>query len=129
MSKFYVQCGVTELILASDSSESAALAMIDRILGPHLWIYDDPDLSEMECRQHLMLEALMHLPTCILVSERGFNRADAETISVPETIQSWHALMVGMRRLFSEAGLDRSIAVLAGSYAIDHVLSAARRPR
>ena len=129
MAKFYVQCGATELVLTSDSSESAALAMIDRILAPHLWVYDDPDLSESECRQHLMLEALMHLPTEIRVSQQGFDRADSETISVPETIQCWHALMIGMRRLFSEAGLDRSVAVLAGACVIDRAVTRPRLPR
>lgn len=129
MAKFYVQCGQTELVINSDALDSAALAMIDRILAPHLWIYDDPELSEMECRQHLMLEALMHLPTEIRVSEQGFGREDAATISVPETIQSWHALMVAVRRLFCEAGLNRSVAVLAGSFAIDRAVSPPRLPR
>jgi hypothetical protein len=129
MSKFYVQCGATELVLSSDSSDSAALAMIDRLLSPHLWIYDDPGLSEFECRQYLMLEALMHLPTEIRISQQGFGRTDAETRSVPETIQSWHGLMVGMRRLFSEAGLRRSVAVLAGARAIDGVVAPPRLPR
>ncbi|WP_286177319.1 hypothetical protein [Stieleria mannarensis] len=129
MAKFYVQCGQTDLVLSSDAAESAALAMIDRILGPHLWIYDDPDLSELECRQHLMLEALMHLPTEISVSEQGFDRVDARKFPVPETIHTWHALMIGMRRLFRQAGLDRSVAVLAGAHAIDHAVSTPRRPR
>lgn len=129
MAKFYVQCGQTELVLSSDSAESAALAMIDRLLGPHLWIYDDPKLSESDCRQHLMLEALLHLPTEIRVSEQGFNRPDSDSVAVPELIQSWHALMVGMRRLFAQAGLDRRIAVLAGSRVIDHAIAAPRQPR
>ena len=129
MAKFYVQCGHTELVLSSDSSESAALAMVDRILAPHLWIYDDSGLSELDCRQHLMLEALMHLPTEVHVSQQGFGRGDAEAISVPETIGTWHALMIGMRRLFSAAGLDRSVAVLAGVHAIDRAVSTPRLPK
>lgn len=129
MAKFYVQCGTTELVISSDCSDSAALAIIDRVLTPHVWIYDDPDLSELECRQHLMLEALMHLPTEIRVSQQGFNRQDAQAFSVPETIHSWHALMVGMRRLFSAAGLDRSVAVLAGARVIDQAVASPRLPR
>jgi hypothetical protein len=129
MAKFYVQCGQTDLVLTNDSSESAGLAMIDRLLEPHLWIYDDPKLGEMECQQHLMLEALMHLPTEIRVSQQGFNRSDAESISVPETIQMWHALMVGIRRLFAKAGLDRKVAVLAGARVIDMAIAAPRLPR
>ncbi|MCA9139299.1 MAG: hypothetical protein KDB00_21140 [Planctomycetales bacterium] len=129
MAKFYVQCGNTELVLSSDSTDSAALAIIDRILAPHLWIYDDPGLSEFQCRQHLMLEALMHLPTEICVSQQGFDRDDAESISVPETIGSWHALMVGMRRLFAAAGLERSVAVLAGAHAIERAVGPRRTPK
>lgn len=129
MAKFYVQCGHTELVLSTDCSESAALSVVDRVLAPHLWIYDDPGLSELECRQHLMLEALMHLPTEIRVSQQGFDRSDAEMISVPETIGSWHALMIGMRRLFAAAGLERSVAVLAGAHAIDRAVSTPRLPR
>ena len=129
MAKYYVQCGWTRLVLDSDSPESAALAVMDRILTPHLWIYDDPDLSESDCQAHLMLEALMHLPTEIRVSERGFDSDAAESIPVPETIQSWHALMVGMRRLFSQAGLKRSVAVLAGAGAIEQAVFRRSRPR
>ncbi|MEM0925731.1 MAG: hypothetical protein AAGJ83_06820 [Planctomycetota bacterium] len=133
MGKFYVQCGWEKLVLATDVAESAALCMIDRLLSPHLWIYDDPELSELDCHQHLMLEALLHLPTEIRVSERGFDRygADAASpksfqreqtdaaFSVPEMIVRWHKLMVGMRRLFAEAGVPRSVAVLAGAQAIE----------
>ena len=129
MAKFYVQCGQTDLVLTSDSTESAALAMIDRLLEPHRWIYDDPNLGEMECQQHLMLEALMHLPTEILISQQGFDRSDAQSISVPETIQMWHALMVGIRRLIVRAGLDRKVAVLARSRMIDFANTQPRLPR
>ena len=118
MAKFYVWCGKTELVLTSQSRPSAALGLMDRILTPHLWIYDDPDLSERDCLEHLMLEALLHLPTEIHLSERGFESPDRISVSVPETIQRWHALMVGMRRLFVAAGLNRSVAVLAGANAL-----------
>ncbi|MEO1614389.1 MAG: hypothetical protein AAFV88_00980 [Planctomycetota bacterium] len=119
MAKFYVQCGWENLVLATDVAESAALCIIDRILAPHLWIYDDPDLSELDCHRHLMLEALLHLPTEIAVSEKGLDREDAERFSVPEMIVRWHKLMIGMRRLFAEAGIQRTVAVLAGAQAIE----------
>ncbi|KAA5540660.1 hypothetical protein FYK55_19900 [Roseiconus nitratireducens] len=129
MAKFYVQCGQLRLIQTSDSAESAALSMIDRVLSPHLWIYDDPDLNELDCRRHLMLEALLHLPTEMQISQRGFDRSDASQVSVPETIQQWHALMIGMRRLFAQAGIRRSIAVLAGAHAISQAFTPPRLPR
>jgi len=129
MAKFYAQCGWVRLVLATDSKESAALAMMDRILAPHLWVYDDPGLSEGDCHAHLMLEALLHLPTEIRISERGFKSDEATFVSVPETISTWHALIVGMRRLFAQAGLNRTVAVLAGADAIQEAVLPRRRPR
>jgi hypothetical protein len=129
MAKFYVQCGWSRLILDSDGPESAALAIIDRILAPHLWIYDAPDLSERDCLAHLMLEALLHLPTEMRISERGFDNSAATPVSVPETIATWHALMVGMRRLFAQAGLNRTISVLAGAGAVQQAVARTHRPR
>ncbi|MEO1525257.1 MAG: hypothetical protein AAFX06_07455 [Planctomycetota bacterium] len=129
MPKFYVQCGHLELVLTSDSADSAALAVIDRVLQPHLWIYDDPDLTEEDCRQHLLLEALLHLPTELRISERGFYRDDAMVVPVPETIQSWHALMIGMQRLFRHAGLCRTVSVLAGAGAMQSLTSVRRSPK
>ncbi|MCD0459591.1 hypothetical protein [Roseiconus lacunae] len=129
MAKFYIWCGKTELVLNSDSAESAALAMMDRLLAPHLWVYDDPGLSERDCLEHLMLEALLHLPTEIGISEIGMGGRDAQVIPVPDTIQQWHTLMIGMQRIFTEAGLDRSVAVLAGSEWIAEATSIRRLPR
>jgi hypothetical protein len=116
MSKFYVQCGPLQIILTADSVEQAALSALDQMLQAHLWIYDDPDLSEQDRRDHMMLEALFHLDPAVRVSERGFDRADAELVGTPETIDHWHRLMVGMRRLFLVAGLSpRSMSDVASS--------------
>ena len=115
MSKYYVQCGSVELVIARETSECAAIAIIDRILAPHLWIYDDPKLSDRQRLQHLMVEALLHLPTEILVSERGFGRPDCNRVSVPEAIQSWHAMVVGFTRMFYAMRLDRGGAAVLGS--------------
>ncbi len=116
MSKFYVQCGPVQTVLTADSAEQAALSALDRTLQVHLWIYDDPGLSQQDCHDHLMLEALFHLEPTIRVSEIGFDRSDAQLVGTPETIERWHALMVGMNRLFLAAGLPpRSMAAVATS--------------
>ena len=116
MPKFYVQCGPVQTILIAESAEMAALAAIDRSLQSHVWIYDDRDLSEQDCRDHLMLEALLHLDPSIRISERGFDRSDAVLVGTPETIDRWHRLMTGMRRLFITAGVaPRSMAEVASS--------------
>ena len=105
MSKYYVQCGPIEVVLAADSVEQAAMAALDRTLQTHLWIYDDPGLTDSDRRGHLMLEALFHLDPMIRVSEQGFNRADAMEVGTPDTVDQWHRLMTGINRLFIAAGL------------------------
>ena len=116
MPKFYVQSGPIQMVLTAGSVEQAALSGLDRTLQAHLWIYDDPDLTEQDRRDHMMLEALLHLDPAVRVSEQGFDRADAQLIPTPETIDRWHRLMVGMQRLFVVAGLSpRSMADVATS--------------
>ncbi|MFK8114695.1 MAG: hypothetical protein AB8B91_21010 [Rubripirellula sp.] len=115
MAKFYVQCGPVQTILNADSAEQAAMSALDRNLQTHLWIYDDEELTEQECRDHLMLEALFHLAPAVAVSEKGFDRSDATLVGTPETVDRWHRLMVGMSRLFIAAGLaPRSMTAVAG---------------
>ena len=129
MSKYYVQCGPIRVLLSSTSLEQAALSALDRSLQSHLWIYDDPGLTEANCRDHLMLEALCHLDSTIRVSERGFDREDAREVGTPETIDRWHRLMVGMNRLFLAAGLTpRPMAAVATGESSDAV-PAPRLPR
>ena len=129
MSKFYVQCGPIQIILEADSVDQAALSALDRSLQTHLWIYDDRGLTEQDRRDHLMLEALMHLDPVVRVSEQGFGRIDAYLVGTPETIDSWHRLMVGMNRLFIAAGLaPRSMAAVAAN-PINHETLPPRRPR
>jgi hypothetical protein len=118
MAKFYVQCGPVRTVLNASSAAQAALAALDQSLQVHLWIYDDAGLSEQECRDHLMLESLLHLDPAVRVSELGFDRSDAEWIGTPETVDAWHRLMVGMNRLFIAAGLPpRQMAAVAAKTA------------
>ncbi len=115
MSKYYVQCGPIRAIVVSASMEQASLEALDESLQNHLWIYDDPGLSNGDCHNHLMLEALVHLDPSIRVSEQGFDRSDASLFGTPEIIDRWHRLMAGMNRLFVAAGLPpRTMQAVAG---------------
>ena len=115
MPKFYVQCGPIEVVLTADSHEHAALSALDRHLQNHVWIYDDPGLTERDRHDHLMLEALMYLEPSISISEKGFGSNEAESVGTPDTIEHWHKLMVGMQRLFVAAGLEtRTMSDVAG---------------
>jgi len=105
MPKFYVQCGPRSLIVTAFDQEAAAMQLVDLAMQPHLWIYDDQGLSDQDRRDHLVLEALLHLAPEIRVSEQGFHRPDAVSMGTPETIQTWHATMVSLSKLFIAAGL------------------------
>jgi hypothetical protein len=105
MSKFYATCGSQCLIITAPTAEHAAMRLIDEAMGSHMWIYDDADLSEQDRRDHLILEALLHLGTSVKISERGFNRSEAGEFEVPEMLEQWHRLMTGISRLFVAAGL------------------------
>lgn len=105
MDKFYVQCGPVEVVLLAEDAGSAAVAGIQRKLDAHLWIYDEPTLSDNDRRDHLMVEALLHLSPSIRVSRRGFDSDQFERFGTPETVLSYHRLMTGMRELFAAAGV------------------------
>ncbi len=128
MGKYYVQCGPIRNVMTGGSADHAAMSALDTMLQQHIWIYDDPGLSEPDRLTHLMLEALLHLEPVATVSERGFGGADSVSVGVPETIQQWHQLMVGMNRLFVAAGLaPRPMSAVAG--VVGPVCQAPRLPR
>ncbi|WP_153555612.1 hypothetical protein [Roseimaritima sediminicola] len=105
MPKYYAICGSQSLIVSAPNARQAAMRLIDEALSPHLWIYDDPDLSEQDRRDHLVLEALLHLDTTVTVSQRGLERSEDGRIEVPELIEQWHRMMTAVSRLFVAAGL------------------------
>jgi len=105
MSKYYVTCGSQHLIIVAESPEAAALRLLDELLGEHVWIYDDAGLTEQDRRDHLVLEALLHLGSRVEVSERGVGRCEAGSFGVPELLDHWDRLMTAISRLFIAAGL------------------------
>lgn len=105
MSKFYVVCGSQSLVITAPTAQHAAMRLMDEAMAAHMWIYDDAGLSEQDRRDHLVLEALLHLGSSVQVSERGLGHGDAGTFGVPELLEQWHRLMTGISRLFVAAGL------------------------
>ena len=87
MAKYYASCGSQTLTITADSAQFAAMRLIDDALAAHAWIYEDADLSEQDRRDHLVLEALLHLAPAVRVSERGLGRDDAGQGGVPELIE------------------------------------------
>lgn len=105
MPKYYVSCGCHHLLVLADCAESAALRLLDESFGDQVWVYDDAGLTRRERRDHLALEALLHLGTQVRVSERGFGRRDAGTFEVPDLLDQWDKLMTAINKLFAAAGL------------------------
>lgn len=105
MPKFYVTCGCQHLVIQAESAEMGAMRLLDELLGEHVWIYDDAGLTEADRRDHMVLEALLHLGSRILVSERGLGRGEAGIFDVPEMLERWDRLMTAVSRLFLAAGL------------------------
>ncbi len=105
MAKYYASCGSQTLTITADSAQFAAMRLIDEAMAAHTWIYDDAGLSEQDRRDHLVLEALLHLTPAVCVSERGLGRDDAGEFGVPELIEQWHRLMEGLRVMTISVGL------------------------
>lgn len=114
MAKFYVSCGSVQWIVAAESARQAAMRLLDELLGEHVWIYDDAGLSQQDRRDHLVLEALLHLGSEMRVSERGSERCEAGVFGVPELLEEWDRMMTAVSRLFVAAGIAPRRVLPAG---------------
>ncbi len=111
MPKFYATCGSQALVVDADSADQAAMRLVDETLAAHIWIYEDSGLSEQDRRDHLILEALLHLGSVIAISERGLGRSEAGSFGIPEMLDQWHRLMSAISQALSSAGIapDRAL--------------------
>jgi hypothetical protein len=105
MAKFYASCGSQTLTISAPSAQFAAMRLIDEAMSAHIWIYDDASLSEQVRRDHLVLEALLHLGATVRVSQRGVGRNDDGEFGVPELLDEWHKLMMGLSQMTIAVGL------------------------
>lgn len=106
MAKFYATCGSQSLTLTAPTAQFAAMRLIDEALSAHVWIYDDASISESDRRDHVVLEALLHLGPTIRVSQRGLGRSEAGEFGVPELLDQWHRLMTGLTAMTLAVGLQ-----------------------
>lgn len=105
MAKFYASCGSQTLTISAPTAQFAAMRLIDEAMAAHVWIYDDASLSEQTRRDHLVLEALLHLGATVRVSQRGLGRNDEGEFGVPELLDEWHKLMMGLSQMTIVVGL------------------------
>lgn len=101
MAKYYVSCGPMQEVCDAATAEQAALMALDGFFDAHRWVYDDAGLTDRCRRDHLALEALLHLEPEIRVSQRGFGRGDAAQLGTPEVLDQWHRLMSSIARLWA----------------------------
>jgi|GEM_PF-1054662 len=80
MAKYYVRSGEIREVLVAADSESAAFEALDRFFEGELWIFSCPELSDVERRAHLAVEALHRLDCQVVVSQRGFRRGEGAEI-------------------------------------------------
>ena len=93
MPKFYVQSGNLRLILTANDSRAAAIWASHRALTQTLpFLCEDPS-------DYLALGELTSLGESIAVSERGFDRRDAEQFETLDIVTEWSGLLVAIDRI------------------------------
>ena len=93
MPKFYVQSGNLEVVLQAHDSRCAAIWAVHRSLSHTL-----PFLCE-ESGDYAELADLTRLGDCVTVSQRGFDRCDAEVFDTLDIVTEWNQLLVALDRL------------------------------
>jgi hypothetical protein len=106
MSKFYAAAGNRSLVIAAENAAEAATKFIDHVLGDHVWIYDEPTMTEADRRAHLAIEAWLKMDAVVVISELGAGRDDAGRFDTAELVDAWHRLMVATAKMFSQTVND-----------------------
>ena len=97
MPKFYVQSGSVELVLQAHDSRCAAIWAVHRTLSQSLpFLCDEPE-------DYVGLTDVTRLGDAIRVSQRGFDRDDAQAFETLEIVSEWNRLLVALDRLQASA--------------------------
>jgi hypothetical protein len=99
MAKFYLQSGSAKLILDSEDSQRAALWLVHRVMESIGDVYEDKSLDDERKLDSAIVESLLDLGPSIYVSERGFDRTDADQFETFDIVMYWHQLMIALSRL------------------------------
>ena len=93
MPKFYVQSGSVEMVLQAHDSRCAAIWAVHQSLSQSL-----PFLCD-EAEDYAAIADITRLGDTIHVSQRGFDREDAQTFETLEIVSEWNRLLVALDRL------------------------------
>jgi hypothetical protein len=97
MPKFYVQSGNLEMVLQAHDSRCAAIWAVHRTLGQTLpFLCDEPG-------NYVELADLTRLGDSVVVSERGFDRSDADEFDTLDIVTEWNQLLVAIDRIQASA--------------------------
>ena len=99
MAKYYLQSGSAKLILDSEDSQRAALWFVHRVMESIGEVYEDETLADEQKLDSAIVESLLDLGASIDVSEKGFDRDDAERFETFDIVMYWHQLMIALSRL------------------------------
>jgi hypothetical protein len=108
MAKYYVQSGTVRTVVAADDQEKAALWTVHKTMQQVVPVYDDQELSAEEKGDVALARGIMVLGNTIQVSERGFDRPDADQLDTFDLICHWHQLMMALAKLDDLLGTSAS---------------------
>ena len=98
MAKFYVQTGNVRTVVHAEDAQGAALWMVHQTLQGVLPTLDDEGQPATIKPRRRGEESLV-LSGRLQLSERGFDRDDAETFDVYPLVSQWAQLMTALSKL------------------------------
>lgn len=92
MAKFYVQSGSIRGVVDCYDSECAAVWAVNRVMGHIVPKQTTSEAADSEQDANNPNIGMFALDDAILISERGFDRDDAESIDTHMAFVQWHQL-------------------------------------
>ncbi|TWT81827.1 hypothetical protein CA13_32800 [Planctomycetes bacterium CA13] len=98
MAKYYVQSGNLRTIVQAESSRKAAIWAVHQAMQQVLPI-DETRFSETPSHEDGPPRTVIMLTKRMTVSERGYDRSDANDLSTLEVMNEWNRMIATLDRL------------------------------
>jgi hypothetical protein len=99
MAKYYVQSGTMRSVVQAESGRKAALWAVHQIMQQVLPIDNDSHASPEIISDKANRGGVKVLSAGVSVSETGFDRGDAQTLSTLEVVADWNQMVTTLDRL------------------------------
>jgi hypothetical protein len=100
MSKYYVQSGTMRSVVQAESSRKAALWAVHQAMRQVLPLEEENDRGRADARRSRCGHTEVSVLSAKLrVSEHGFDRADAKSLSTMEVVTQWNQMVTTLDRL------------------------------